>query len=297
MKIAIASGKGGTGKTTLAVNLANLLSEQQYNKTLILVDLDVEEPDSGLFIRGKLHHKENIYRYVPVWIKNRCTFCYKCAKLCNFNAIVQLPEQVLIFPELCHSCYVCSDFCPDQALKMEKKVTGKLSYYKSSNLNFIESMLEIGEPSAVSLIDQTKEWSDKQFPDAAIFIYDCPPGNSCPVIESIANTDFVILVTEPNAPGLHDLKIAVATVQKMNLQFGVVINKHGSGNSDVEYFCLNNNIRIIGKISYKREIEEIYSKGKFIYPDSAIFKNELEQIWNNLTGLIPELQEVNFSTV
>ena len=290
MKIAIASGKGGTGKTTLAVNLANLLSEQNYNRTLILVDLDVEEPDSGLFIRAKLQNKENIYRYVPEWSMKKCTFCYQCARLCNFNAIIQLPEQVLIFPELCHSCYVCSDFCPEQALEMKKKITGRLSYYKSGRLNFIESKLEIGEPSAVSLISQTKEWAYSKFRGEAVFILDCPPGNSCPVVESIVNTDYVILVTEPNAPGLHDLKVAVETVKKMKLQFGVVINKQGSGNMDIENYCLDNDISIIGKISYSRDIEETYSEGRLIYPACDVFRDELEILWKNLTGLIPDLE-------
>jgi MinD superfamily P-loop ATPase len=296
MKIAIASGKGGTGKTTLAVNLAYFLANRYYNKNLVYIDLDVEEPDSVIFIQGELQQKENIYRYVPVWHRDKCTFCYQCPRLCNFNAIIQLPEQILIFPELCHSCYVCSDLCPEQALKMKKKKTGRLSYFKTCNINFIEGKLEIGEPSAVPLIKQTKEWSDNKFPDKDIFLYDCPPGNSCPVIESIANTDFVILITEPNALGLHDLMIAAETASKMQLNFGVVINKHGSGNQNVEYYCNSNNIPLLGKITYKKEIEVAYSEGRIIYANLPSFRDELEKIYRSLTGLIPDFQRVSLNS-
>jgi MinD superfamily P-loop ATPase len=233
MKIAVASGKGGTGKTTVSVNLAHMISCKNGNE-VVLADLDVEEPDSGFFIKGDLQSRENIYRDIPEWDKDRCTASNQCSNLCRFNAIVRLPGQILIFPELCHSCYVCADLCPAKALIMKRQKTGSLAYYKSGQINHVASKLEIGEPSAVPLIRQTKEWLNIHFSGREIFVFDCPPGNSCSFIEAVENTDFVILVTEPTPFGLHDLRIAVETIKQMKLLFGVVINKYGTGNKDVE---------------------------------------------------------------
>jgi len=293
MKIAVASGKGGTGKTTLSVNIAHLLSKKN-NIDVVLADLDVEEPDSGLFIKGKIQRREVKYRAAPEWEKANCTFCSQCRTLCKFNAIVELPEQILIFPELCHACYVCADLCPGQALRMKGKKTGTLTCFKSGRIILIESKLEIGEPSAVPLIRQTKEWLDNNFSGKETFIFDCPPGNSCSFIEAVENTDFVVLVTEPNPFGLHDLKIAVEIVKKLQLLFGVVINKYGTGNRDVEIYCEDNNIPVLGKIYYQREIAEAYSKGELFYADYHDFRSELTHIYKYLTSLVFRTYKVNY---
>ncbi len=294
MKIAIASGKGGTGKTTVSVNLAHMLS-RKYGKDVVLADLDVEEPDSGFFIKGEMQYREDKYRAVPEWNYKNCTFCNQCRTLCKFNAIVRLPEQILIFPELCHSCYICADLCPGQALRMKGEKTGTLTYYKSGQINLIESKLEIGEPSAVPLIRQTKEWLDIHFPGKEILIFDCPPGNSCSFTEAVENTDFVVLVTEPTPFGLHDLKIAVETVRKLQLLFGVVINKYGTGNKDVEIYCEDNNIPVLGKIYFQREIAEAYSKGELLYAKYHEFRSELIHIYKYLTSLIFRTHKINYT--
>ena len=163
MKIAIASGKGGTGKTTLSTNLASFLAESD---NVVLVDLDVEEPNSGLFLKGELIASEDKFKMIPEWNKDACTLCGECQKVCNFHAVIQLGTMILVFPELCRSCYACSELCPTDALPMIPKRIGDLKYYKINNLNFIESRLVIGEEQAVPLIKQTIKYTDENFSDS-----------------------------------------------------------------------------------------------------------------------------------
>lgn len=274
MKIAIASGKGGTGKTTLSTNLASYLA---LNDNVVLVDLDVEEPNSGLFLKGKLISKEEKFKMIPEWVKDKCTLCGECQKVCNFHAVIQLGTMILVFPELCHSCYACSELCPTSALPMKEKKIGDLSHYKVENLDFIESRLIIGEEQAVPLIKQAIDYTDENF-SGSIKIFDSPPGTSCPVIEVVKDTDFVILITEPTPFGLNDLKLAVETVRELNKKFGVVINRFGTGNNNVELYCEKENIPIIAKIPDKREIAELYSKGKLLYNKIPEVKKELNKI-------------------
>ncbi len=275
MKIAIASGKGGTGKTTLSTNLASYLSEKQE---VVLTDLDVEEPNSGLFIHANLVHEEDKYKMVPEWIEDKCTLCGICQKVCNFHAVIQLGKMIMVFPELCHGCYACSELCPESTLPMIPKKMGKLRHFKKDNLNFVESRLDIGEEQAVPLISQTQKYIDEQFADDVIRIYDSPPGTSCPVIEATKDADFVILVTEPTPFGLHDLKLAIDTMIELKKNFGVVVNRYGIGNEDVITYCENENIPILAKIPNKRRIAELYSSGKLIYREVAEVQHELDKI-------------------
>lgn len=289
MNVAISSGKGGTGKTTLATNLASFISKtypKHKKNEVVLVDLDVEEPNSGLFIKGKLVYQEDKYRTVPQWDEEKCTFCGKCKTLCNFNAIAELPKSILIFSELCHSCYACSELCPEQALPMVNKKMGVLKHYEqnnysffNNNLSFIESHLDVGEISAVPLIKQTKEYVDANFSQELLRIYDSPPGTSCPVIETVKDVDYVVLVTEPTPFGLHDLSLAVETVKKLGRDFGVVINRNGIGDNGVEEYCLKNNISIIGKIPNMREAASLYSQGKLLYDEIPEIKDQLVRIY------------------
>ena len=158
MKIAIASGKGGTGKTTLSTNLAVYFAEKGE---VILADLDVEEPNSGLFIKGESVHKENKYKMIPEWEQEKCSLCGLCQEVCNFHAVIQLVDQILVFPELCHSCYACSELCPTDALPMVPKKMGELNHFRRDNLTFVESRLDIGQEQAVPLISQTNEYIEK----------------------------------------------------------------------------------------------------------------------------------------
>ncbi len=286
MKIAIASGKGGTGKTTLAVNLASYLSREVLNENqkIALVDLDVEEPNSGLFLKGDLVNSQYQFKAVPQWNESKCTLCGKCKTWCNFNAIAQLPDKIMVFPELCHSCYACSELCPEQALPMTHLKMGVLNHFKLSvNFSFIEGRLDIGQESAVPLIQQTKEYIDANFSNETIKLYDSPPGTSCPVIEAVKDADFVILVTEPTPFGLHDLKLAIDTMKELKIKFGVVINRDGIGNNDVMDHCIKNHIPILAKIPDMREAAYLYSQGKLMYESIPVLKNELKSLFNAIS--------------
>jgi len=275
MKIAIASGKGGTGKTTLSTNLASFIAEAEK---IVLVDLDVEEPNSALFINGELKNTETKYKMIPQWDEKSCTLCGKCQKNCNFHAIIQLGTQIMVFPELCHSCYACSELCPSNSLPMVKQRMGELKEFEKGNISFIESRLDIGQEQAVPLISQTIKYLEEKFPKDSLTLLDSPPGTSCPVIEVTKNSDYIFLITEPTPFGFHDLKIAVETVKKLDKPFGIIINRFGVGNNDVIDYCEKNKIDIIAKIPNSRKVAEQYSRGELIYKIDSEIEAEFEKI-------------------
>jgi len=262
-KIAIASGKGGTGKTMLSVNLAGFLSKQ---KRVLLTDLDVEEPNCLLLLKeASVSEVVDAFKMIPSWDIDKCTFCGLCAKNCMFNAIVRLGPQIVVFKELCHSCYACTELCPENALPMQEVKIGQLTHVEDVNLIAVEGQLKIGEEQAVPMIEQALEYSTKFFDDSDIQILDCPPGNSCPLVAAVKDADFVILVTEPTPFGLNDLSIAVETVRIIGKKVGVVINKDGLGDSGVSDYCKENNVPILGKIKYDQRIASLYAQGELIY--------------------------------
>ena len=274
-KIAIASGKGGTGKTTLSTNLAAYIAE--YNE-VVLVDLDVEEPNSGLFFNGTLVHEEDNNNMTPNWDRSLCTQCGLCQKVCNFNAIIQLGTSILVYPKLCHSCYACSELCPVNALPMEPTQIGVLRDFQLDNLHYVESRLNIGEEQAVSSIAKTKRYVADKYAHLSFAIFDSPPGTSCPVMEATKDADYIILVTEPTPFGLHDLKLAIETMRELKKPFGVVLNRDGIGNDEVIKYCQAQGIDILAKIPNRRQIAELYSKGHLIYPAFPEVKSALDNI-------------------
>lgn len=276
MNIAIASGKGGTGKTTLSTNLASYIAEKE---PCVLTDLDVEEPNSGLFITAYLVHEHTAYKMIPSWDSSACTLCGKCQEVCNFNAILKMGPQIMIFPQLCHSCHACSELCPTAALPMEEKPIGEMKMYQSGNLHFVESRLMIGEEQAVPLIKQTLRFVHEQFAEDVIKIFDCPPGTSCPVIESVRDADMVILVTEPTPFGLHDLKLAVETMRKINKPHVVVINREGIGSSGVRQYCESEGIEIVAAIENSRLIAQTYAKGELLYHTIDSVRTAVETLY------------------
>ena len=251
MKIAIASGKGGTGKTTVATNLALSLENTQ------LLDCDVEEPDSHIFLNMRLKRVEAVYIPVPKIDKDKCNFCGKCSDFCQYNAIAVVPDDILFFPELCHGCGGCALVCPEKAIAEENRAIGIIERGSNNGLEFYHGLLNIGEPMATPLVGAVK----KKINSNMITIIDSPPGTSCPVIESIKDTDYCILVTEPTPFGLYDLRLAVEVVKALKLRFGVLINQDGIGDSGVEDYCKEEGIRIVMKIPHDKDIARFYSQG------------------------------------
>lgn len=282
MRIAIASGKGGTGKTTLSVNLALKLAE---TKRTALIDLDVEEPNGSIFLKDKLVSSQEAMRMVPVWDQDKCTLCGKCPAHCLYNAVIRLGDYILVMPELCHSCYACSELCPADALPMQASPLGIINHFQERNLDFLESRLNIGLEMATPLINQALAYTDKHFATHEYQILDSPPGTSCSMIAAVQTADYSILVTEPTPFGLYDLTLAVDTLRHLEKPFGVVINRWGIGNNDLLNYLEKENISLIAKIEHQREIASSYSQGKILYQDFPAVDTALDAIISHLEGL------------
>jgi len=251
MNIAIASGKGGTGKTTVAVNMALSLKDVQ------LLDCDVEEPNANIFLNAKIEKTEDVTVKIPEIDKEKCDYCGKCSDFCMYNALAVVPSKVLVFPELCHSCDGCKLVCPKDAVNYKPRTIGKIEHGHKKELDFYQGILNVGEAMAIPVIKTLK----KKVDPSKNVILDAPPGTSCPVIEIINGSDYCILVTEPTPFGLHDLKLAMEVVRHLYIPFGVIINRDGIGDKKVEIYCRNKKIPILMKILHSNEIAQLYSKG------------------------------------
>jgi len=277
MIISVASGKGGTGKTTIAISLALLLSEYKSLKVQFL-DCDVEEPNSYIFLKPEIQRSQKVSILVPDVEERKCNFCGKCGEICAYNAIAVLKNKVLVFPELCHGCGGCTLFCPEKAISEKEREIGVLEKGKACSIDFIQGRLNIGEPMATPLIRAVKK---KINPDG-VTIIDVPPGTSCPVIEAVHRTDFCILVTEPTPFGLNDLKLAVETVRKLKINHGVVINRADIGDSKVKEYCQNESIPIMAEIPYDRNVAVLYSSGIPMLIEGEKYRKIFAQLWDSI---------------
>jgi MinD superfamily P-loop ATPase len=277
MIISIASGKGGTGKTTIATNLALSIKDNVQ-----LLDCDVEEPNAHIFIRPEFIDTKPVLVPVPLIDYKKCTFCGKCASICAFNAVAVISKKVLIFPELCHSCGSCQYFCPAKAISEVENEIGILEFGKKNNLEFIHGKLNIGEVLATPVIKDVK----KNIDELKMVIIDAPPGTSCPVIESVKGSNFCVLVTEPTPFGLNDLILAVEVLRKMKIPFGVVINRCDLGNKNTEDYCAKENIPILMSIPFKREIATAYSKGIPLVEVSPKYKEQFCDLLTKIQAIL-----------
>ncbi|MGB5100310.1 MAG: ATP-binding protein [Methanothrix sp.] len=279
MKISIASGKGGTGKTLVATSLAASLASPGTSVTI--ADCDVEEPNSFLFFPDRaLIDRKECHVPVPVIDVALCTRCGKCSEVCAYHALAVLPQTVLIFPELCHGCGACTIICPENAVSETSRSVGEIFRARSGGVEIIWGELALGEARTTPLIKAVKERAGDEN-----VIVDCPPGTSCSLVESVRGTDFCLLVTEPTPFGLYDLDIALKVLEKMNIPRAVLVNKSGMGDRKVYEYLVTRNIPLLMEIPLDRNIAELYSRGE-------IFVEKMPEWKAKLASLVLEIEEM-----
>ena len=284
MNIAVLSGKGGTGKTLLSVNMA------AASESAIYIDCDVEEPNGYLFFKPEEIVEENVSVKIPEVDKELCSGCRKCVDFCKFNALAFIKKAPIVFGDICHSCGGCSLLCPENAITEKDKVIGKIEKGKSQGIDVYTGILNTGEVSGVPIIEKLLEENRKSSSNGEVSnniegneklsIIDCPPGSACIVMESIKDADFCVLVAEPTAFGAHNLEMVYELVSLFGKPFGVVLNKCLDGENPSEEFCKEKGIKILGRVPFEKELGELNSNAKIAARESErynkLFKNILE---------------------
>ena len=279
MIISVASGKGGTGKTTIAVNLALSLNNVQF------LDCDVEEPNAHIFLKPEIKEKVPAFIPIPEVDEAKCNTCGKCREVCAYHAIAVIPSNdgekgsVLIFPHLCHGCGACSLFCPQKAIKEVNKEIGVVEIGMSQDIQFVHGELNVGEIMSPPLIRQVKEHVNSTH----TVIIDAPPGTSCPVIAAVRQSDYCVLVTEPTPFGLNDLVLAVEVLRKLKIPFGVVINRSDIGDDKVDQYCQDNKILILLRLPFDRDIALLYSRGIPLVQEKPEYKEKFQKMFETIT--------------
>jgi MinD superfamily P-loop ATPase len=278
MILSVASGKGGTGKTTIAVNLALSL---ENTRAVQFLDCDVEEPNAHLFLKPRFMSNQEVSIPIPEINKEKCTYCGKCAEVCAYNAIAVLKDTVLVFPELCHGCGGCSLLCPEKAIREKGQRIGIIEFGSANTIQFIHGKLDVGQAMSPPLIREIKKHNNS----TRLVIIDAPPGTSCPVTEAVKGSDFSLLVTEPTPFGLNDLKISVETLREMNIPFGIVINRAGTGDSRVEDYCHKEDIPLLMSLPMDRDIAVAYSEGRPLIEAQPKYRKKFLELFERIQEL------------
>jgi len=274
--LSIASGKGGTGKTTVAVNMALSLEDVQ------LLDCDVEEPNVHLLLHPTVNQEKLVYVSIPKVNEKLCDYCGKCADFCEYNALFVGPGRVLLFEELCHGCGGCAIVCPKEAIAEKKRMIGTVKTGVAGDVDVVYGELEVGEPMAVPVIRGVK----KQAANDKTVIIDSPPGTACPVIESVYDSDYCLLATEPTPFGLHDLKMTVQVLERLKIPFGVLVNNAGIGDRHVYKYCEDKDVPILLEIPFQRKIAELYSRGVPFVEKMPEWKNRFQKLLDDIERLV-----------
>jgi MinD superfamily P-loop ATPase len=281
MIISVASGKGGTGKTLVATSLALSLKDREQVQ---LLDCDVEEPNDHIFLKPVITISEAVCIPVPEIDEKKCNYCGKCAKVCAYHAIAVFPEHVLVFPQLCHGCGACSYLCPEKAITEVGREIGVVECGHSDGVEFAHGKLNVGEAMPTPAIRRVKAKANRN----GIVIIDVSPGTSCPVVESIKDSDFCLLVTEPTPFGLNDLILAVETVKELRVPFGVVINRAGVGDGKVEEYCLREGIPVLLTIPLDTEIARLNSRGITLVEGMSQWKKSFIWLFDRIQEIVNE---------
>ena len=275
MRIAVASGKGGTGKTTVSTSLA-LCAPGPVQ----FLDCDVEEPNGHIFLKPELTESERCVVTIPRILEDKCTYCGKCRDICQFNAITMFGRTIMSFPELCHSCLGCFLVCEDDAIAKDEREIGLLEAGKAGAIDFVHGRTRVGEAMGVPLIKAVK----KRASEDRLVILDAPPGTSCPFVEVVSDADYVLLVTEPTPFGLHDLKLAAEVLKNFNKPCGVIINRADLGDDRVEKWAAEANIPILLQIPFERQIAEGYAHGQNLVESQPNLRQPLENLLKELVS-------------
>jgi len=285
LKIAVASGKGGTGKTLVSTNL--FWTIQKTGLPVTLVDCDAEEPNVAEFISGNVLFTDTVTQNIPVINPELCVFCGKCFEYCNYNAIVYLPANqfIQVVEDLCHDCGACSVACRFGAINEKKKQLGTVkSIYLNSHAEIIEACADVGVYSPVPVIKEAIKEASNRY----LVIYDSPPGISCPFISTVEKADYVVLVTEPTPFGLNDLKLSVETLQQLKKPLGVIVNRAGLGNREVYDWLEQNNIPLLLEIPFDREIARIYSEGQLLAEENPAYQIQFKELLKAIEKIVQQ---------
>ncbi|PIE58636.1 MAG: (4Fe-4S)-binding protein [Desulfobulbus propionicus] len=277
MIISVASGKGGTGKTTVATNMALAVDSK-----VTVLDCDVEEPNAHLFLHPEMMGTVQVDTPVPQVDRGKCSLCRKCSDICRFSAITVVGSSVMVFPELCHSCGGCLLVCPEGAIMEVGRVLGDIESGKRDHINFSLGRMRVGEAMAPPLIKQVRENAPADRP----VIIDAPPGTSCPVIAATYGVDFVLMVTEPTPFGLHDLKLAVEAVKILGIPSGLVINRSDMGTPDVRAYAEKEGLPVLMEIPFDRSIAEAYSHGKTMVEEFPEWGDRFRTLYATIEAIV-----------